>query len=128
MNIGQASRETGVSIKMIRYYEQTGLIPPVARNQAGYRHYSENDLHRLRFIRRARDLGFSIKHIAILLSLWQNHDRENAQVRDIANQHISGLQNRITEMEAMITTLQKLVDECAGQDRPECPILTDLEH
>lgn len=128
MNIGEASKLSGVSAKMIRYYENTGLVPPAARTSAGYRHYSENDVHRLSFIRRARDLGFSVKEISDLLGLWSDRTRHSADVKRIAQSHIDDLQQKITELRGMVDTLQRLVECCAGDERPECPILDGLEH
>lgn len=127
MNIGEAAKATGVSAKMIRYYEEIGLIPPVARTSAGYRAYSESDLHRLNFVRRARDLGFSVKEIGDLLSLWSDRSRHSADVKRIAQAHIGDLQKKIAELREMADSLQTLVDCCAGDDRPDCPILEGLE-
>lgn len=127
MNIGEAARATGVSAKMIRYYEEIGLIPAVARTPAGYRAYSESDLHRLIFVRRARDLGFSVKEIADLLSLWGDRSRHSADVKRIAQAHIEDLRKKIAELREMVDTLQTLVDCCAGDERPDCPILEGLE-
>lgn len=127
MNIGEAARVSGVSAKMIRYYEDIGLIPPAARTDAGYRVYTESDLHRLSFLRRARDLGFSVKEIGGLLSLWSDRSRQSADVKRIAQAHISELQNKIAELRGMVDTLQTLVDCCAGDHRPDCPILESLE-
>ena len=127
MNIGQASKASGVSAKMIRYYEQTGLIPKADRKDSGYRDYSPSDVHMLRFIRRARDLGFSVAEINELLSLWRDKSRQSADVKRIAQAHIAQLQERIENLEQMTATLGTLVDCCAGDDRPDCPILADLE-
>ena len=127
MNIGQASKASGVSAKMIRYYEQTGLIPKAGRTDSGYRDYSPSDVHMLRFIRRARDLGFSVAEINDLLSLWRDKSRQSADVKRIAQAHIAQLQERIENLEQMAATLSTLVDCCAGDDRPDCPILADLE-
>lgn len=127
MNIGQASKESGVSAKMIRYYEQTGLIPPADRRDSGYRDYSTADVHMLRFIRRARDLGFSVAEIDELLSLWRDRSRHSADVKRIAQAHMKELRDRITNLEQMANTLQTLVDCCSGDQRPDCPILADLE-
>lgn len=126
MNIGQAARASGVSAKMIRYYEQTGLIPPADRKASGYRDYSETDVHMLRFIRRARDLGFSVAKIEELLGLWRDRGRQSADVKRIALGHIEELRRRMAEIEAMADTLKTLADCCAGDDRPDCPILADL--
>lgn len=127
MNIGEASRASGVSAKMIRYYEQTGLIPKVNRTESGYRAYSDADIHILRFIRRARDLGFSVAEINDLLGLWRDRSRKSSDVKHVAQQHIADLERRIAELKHMADTLQTLVACCAGDDRPDCPILADLE-
>ena len=127
MNIGQAAQASGVSAKMIRYYEQTGLIPEAHRTSSGYRAYSERDIHVLQFIRRSRDLGFSIAEISELLQLWQDHSRQSADVKRIALLHISDLRKKIKEMEQMATTLEHLASCCSGDHRPDCPILADLE-
>lgn len=127
MNIGEAARASGVSAKMIRYYEDIGLIPPAARTAAGYRAYSENDVHRLTFVRRARDLGFPVREIGDLLSLWSDRSRHSADVKRIATAHIADLQQKIDELRQMADTLQTLVDCCAGDHRPDCPILAGLE-
>lgn len=127
MNIGEAARASGVSAKMIRYYEQTGLIPPADRTASGYRDYSSNDVHMLRFIRRARDLGFSVAEINELLSLWRDRGRQSADVKRIALARIEGLRRKIHEMEQMAATLEHLASCCSGDNRPDCPILADLE-
>jgi len=124
--IGTAARRAGVSPRMVRHYESLGLLAPVARTEAGYRQYSEADIHALRFIRRARDLGFSMPEIATLLGLWQDKQRASASVKQIAQTHIDDLQQRIAAMQAMQRTLQQLVGCCAGDARPDCPILDDL--
>ena len=126
MNIGQASRASGVSVKMIRHYEAIGLMPKMARTSANYRLYGDNDIHTLRFIRRARMLGFSMKDIQELVGLWQNRSRSSAAVKKIAGKHVDALQTRIAEMQAMVRTLDHLVRHCHGDHRPECPILDDL--
>lgn len=127
MNIGQAAEASGVSAKMIRYYEETRLIRPADRSASGYRVYSQEDVHTLRFIRRARDLGFSVKQITLLLSLWQDKNRESAQVKQVALEHISELQTKIEEMQQMIDVLAELAESCHGDHRPNCPILNKLE-
>lgn len=127
MNIGEAARASGVSAKMIRYYEDIGLIPPAARTAAGYRAYSESDVHRLTFVRRARDLGFPVREIGDLLSLWSDRSRHSADVKRIATAHIADLHQKIDELRQMADTLQTLVDCCAGDHRPDCPILAGLE-
>ncbi|MBW7922002.1 MAG: Cu(I)-responsive transcriptional regulator [Rubellimicrobium sp.] len=126
MNIGEAARETGVSVKMIRYYEERGLIPAPARTAAGYRVYGARDVQTLRFVRRARDLGFSMAEIEGLLALWQDRARASADVKAIALAHVADLERRIEEMRAMAATLSHLAQHCHGDDRPDCPILDDL--
>jgi MerR family copper efflux transcriptional regulator len=126
MNIGQASAATGVSAKMIRHYESLGLLPEVARTDSGYRQYDERTLHSLRFIRRARDLGFGLDEIEQLLALWANRQRASAEVKALAARHAADLGQRIQRMQAMQRTLQQLVHECHGDGRPDCPILDDL--
>lgn len=128
MNIGEASKASGVSAKMIRYYEDTGLIPAAARTESGYRAYGRSDVHRLGFIRRARDLGFSVAEISELLSLWSDRSRQSADVKRVAKAHIAELEDRIASLREMADTLQELVDCCAGDERPDCPILANLEH
>jgi len=126
MNIGQAAKFSGVSAKMIRYYEQIGLIPKAIRSAAGYRHYGLPDAHSLRFICRARDLGFSVEQISDLLALWCDRDRASADVKAMALSHVAGLKAKIAELQAMAQTLEHLAHHCHGNDRPDCPILADL--
>jgi Cu(I)-responsive transcriptional regulator len=126
LNIGQAATHSGVSAKMIRHYESLGLLPAVHRTDAGYRQYGEKEVHTLRFIRRARALGFSMIEIAELLKLWQNKRRASADVKRIALAHVADLERRIAEMEAMKQTLGHLAHCCQGNSRPDCPILTEL--
>ena len=126
MNIGQAAAASGVSAKMIRHYEQVGLFPEPARTDAGYRQYSEQDLHTLRFIRHARDLGFSILQIGELVGLWQNRRRPSRQVKALAQAHIKELEQKAQELLAMKSTLEHLVHCCHGDERPDCPILEEL--
>lgn len=126
MNIGQAARASGVSAKMIRHYEETGLIPRARRSAAGYRTYGEADLHILRFVRQARRLGFSTAQIADLLSLWRNQRRSSARVKALAQAHIATLDERIRELEAMKSVLAELAAHCHGDDRPDCPTLDAL--
>lgn len=126
MNIGRASQESGVSAKMIRHYEAIGLLACARRTDGGYRIYDANDIHTLRFIRRARDLGFSMKQIDRLLGLWRNRRRASGDVRRIAQQHITDLDTKIENLQAMRRTLQGLVQHCHGDHRPDCPILDDL--
>lgn len=125
-NIGEAAALSGVSAKMIRHYESIGLIPEAARTFAGYRLYSDADVHRLRFVKRARNLGFSMKQIEVLLSLWSDRSRASADVKRLANEHAAELAERIAEMQAMQRTLEDLARRCHGDGRPECPILDDL--
>lgn len=127
MNIGEAAKASGVTAKMIRYYEETGLIPAAERTASGYRAYSTKDVHRLQFIRRARDLGFSVSEINELLALWHDHSRHSSDVKRLAQAHIDVLQEKITSLQQMAGTLQTLVNCCAGDDRPDCPILVALE-
>ena len=126
VTIGEAARATGVSAKMIRYYEETGLLGPAERTRSGYRLYGGADLHALRFVRRARDLGFSMREIAELLGLWQDRSRASAAVKSVALGHVGDLRRRIAELEAMARTLEHLAERCGGDERPDCPILNDL--
>jgi len=126
MNIGEAARQSGVSAKMIRHYETLGLLHKIARTGAGYRQYDDAEVHTLRFIRRARDLGFGIKEIETLLGLWHNRRRASSEVKRIAHAHAADLQRRIDEMQAIKRTLEHLAHCCHGDERPECPILDDL--
>ena len=124
--IGVAARRAGISARMVRHYESLGLINGVARTDSGYRQYTEADVHALHFIRRSRDLGFSMEEIAELLGLWHDRSRASSQVKRIAQQHIDDLSERIAQMQAMQRSLQTLVSCCQGNDRPDCPILDDL--
>jgi MerR family copper efflux transcriptional regulator len=126
MNIGEAARATGISAKMIRYYEEIGLIGRADRSPANYRSFDPRDVNELRFVKRARSLGFSVKEIGRLLSLWRDRQRPSREVKAIAERHVADLEARIAEMRAMADTLRDLSRCCAGDDRPECPILTDL--
>lgn len=126
LDIGRASKASGVSVKMIRHYEAIGLLKNVARTFANYRVYSDADVHTLRFVKRARTLGFSIEDIRALLSLWQNRSRSSAAVKKIAGGHMGVLKKRIAEMQAMVATLSHLTHNCHGDQRPDCPILEDL--
>jgi Cu(I)-responsive transcriptional regulator len=127
MNIGEAAQASGVSAKMLRHYEEIGLIPRAKRTLAGYRMYSPGDVHTLRFIRQARNLGFSIGQIGKLLALWQDRRRPSRKVKELAHAHIQELEERIREMQDMKRTLETLVKHCHGDDRPDCPILEGLE-
>lgn len=125
-NIGEAALATGVSAKMIRHYEAAGLIPAAGRSASGYRLYGEQDLHRLRFVRHARDLGFSSRQIAELLGLWQDKNRPSSKVKQVAEQHIDVLERKIRAMHAMKAQLQQLAEACHGDKLPDCPILDRL--
>jgi MerR family copper efflux transcriptional regulator len=126
MNIGQAARASGVSARMIRHYEGVGLLSAAARSGAGYRQYSDRDVHTLRFIRQSRELGFSIEQIRELLALWQNRRRPSRQVKALAQAHLQELEQKLRELQAMKASLEHLVSCCSGDDRPECPILDGL--
>ncbi len=127
MNIGEAAKASGVSAKMIRYYEQTGLIPEAGRTASGYRTYTTTEVQMLRFVRRARDLGFTVERIAELLALWRDRSRQSADVKQLALSQVEGLRRKIREMEDMVATLEHLAHGCNGDHRPDCPILADLE-
>jgi len=126
VSIGHAAALSGISAKMVRHYESLGLLPRVARTDSGYRQYGEADVHTLRFIKRARDLGFAMAEIAELVTLWQNRRRTSANVKRIAQKHMAELAVRIDAMQAMQRTLQRLLHHCHGDERPDCPILDDL--
>ena len=126
MNIGHAAQASGVSAKMIRHYESIGLVPAIARNDAGYRQYGDADVHTLRFVRHARDLGFSLHEIAELVGLWRNRRRSSREVKALAQTHIDDLERRAQELLAMKATLEHLVRGCRGDERPDCPIIDTL--
>lgn len=126
MNIGEAAKASGVSAKMIRYYESIGLIPAAGRTGSGYRVYTATEVQLLRFIRRSRDLGFPVEKIGELLALWRDRTRHSADVKRLATEQIDGLERKVREMQAMIDTLRHLADACCGDHRPDCPILADL--
>ena len=126
MNIGEAARASGVSAKMIRHYESVGLFPEAARTDAGYRQYADREINTLRFIRRSRDLGFSIEQIRELLGLWQDRKRPSRQVKALALAHVRELDEKLREIQAMKATLEHLAHCCHGDDRPHCPIIDTL--
>lgn len=126
MNIGEASKASGVSQRMIRHYEKTGLIPPALRRDSGYRDYSAADVHRLRFIANARDLGFSSEEIMTLLALWSDRERASSEVKAMALAHADELERKARALEGMRRTLLELADRCHGDNRPECPIIDGL--
>jgi Cu(I)-responsive transcriptional regulator len=126
VDIGAAARASGVSARMIRHYEEIGLVPPAGRTAAGYRVYAAADVHRLRFVKRARDLGFGMAEIAKLLALWNDRHRKSSEVKRMAMRHVAGLECKIAELESMRKTLIELAHHCHGNGRPECPILEDL--
>jgi len=126
MRIGEAAEASGVSAKMIRHYEAVGLLPPAARRESGYRDYGDADVHALRFIRRARDLGFSLTEIGGLLALWGDRHRASAEVKRLALAHVEALEAKARDLSAMAATLRHLAAHCHGDDRPDCPILEEL--
>lgn len=126
MQIGEAAKASGVSAKMIRHYEAIGLIISGARRGNGYRDYDSRDTHELRFIRSARDLGFSLDEIQTLLDLWRDKNRNSRDVHDLAARHLADIDRRIIELQAMANTLRDLLAACHGDERPDCPILSGL--
>lgn len=126
MNIGEAAAASGVSAKMIRYYESIGLIAPPSRTGSGYRVYAGDDIHTLRFVKRARTLGFSVEETRELLALWRDKSRASADVKAFALKHVSELETKIAELQGMAQTLRHLARHCHGDHRPDCPILEDL--
>lgn len=127
MNIGEAAKISGVNAKLIRHYESIGIIPKASRSEAGYRTYSEAEVHVMSFVRRARTLGFSMKEIKKLVSLWRNKSRASQDVKDLALGHIQAMEEKISELQEMVKTLKHLAKNCRGDHRPDCPILSDLE-
>ncbi len=126
MNIGAAAKAAGISVKIIRHYESEGILPKAKRTDSGYRVYEENDVHIFRFVKKARELGFSLPEVKRLLGLWRNKARKSEEVKNIANKHIAILDQKIQELEAMKSALQQLARHCHGDHRPECPILDEL--
>lgn len=126
MNIGQAATRGGVSAKMIRHYESIGLLTPAKRTASGYRMYNDKDVHTLRFIKQARNLGFSIEIIKDLVGLWQNQRRNSRRVKELAHSHLREVNERIVELQEIKGALEDLVRHCHGDDRPDCPILDRL--
>lgn len=127
MNIGQLAKSSGVSAKLIRHYESIGLIPRAARSHSGYRVYRESDIQFLRFIKRARSFGFSMKEIKKLIGLWRNKSRASKDVRGLAQAHIDDLETKILELQEMVSALKSLAKNCHGDGRPDCPILEKLQ-
>ena len=127
MNIGQAAKQSGISAKMIRYYEDIGLLPASKRTDAGYRMYSEEDIKTLKFIQHSRELGFSTEQMKELMSLWRNEGRQSAEVKELTQKHIDALNKKIADLQAMVSALQQSVDCCAGNQQAECEILNQIE-
>ncbi len=127
MNIGQVAEASGVSAKMIRHYEEIGVIPKISRTLSGYRQYSETDVHLLRFVRQARDLGFSMEQIKTLVGLWRNKRRKSSEVKKLALEHVESLETKIQQLTEMSKTLKHLAHCCHGDERPECPILDKMD-
>jgi MerR family gold-responsive transcriptional activator of gol and ges genes len=126
MNIGQAAKISGVNAKLIRHYESINIIPKASRSESGYRTYTENDVHILSFVKRSRMMGFSMKEIKKLVSLWRNKSRASAEVKSMATKHVVELEQKIFELQEMVKTIKHLARNCHGDGRPECPILNDL--
>lgn len=127
MNIGQAAKVSGINAKLIRHYESIGIIPRAIRSEAGYRTYSETDVHILSFVKRSRNLGFSMKEIKKLVGLWRNKNRASSDVKNLAVKHIEEIEMKVLELQAMVKTLKHLAKTCHGDHRPDCPILENLE-
>ena len=126
MQIGDAAEASGISAKMIRYYEEIGLIPPPKRRDSGYRIYEETDVHRLRFVQRARELGFPVERIRELLQLWNDRKRPSREVKRVALEHIADMNEQIRRMRELVGTLKHLAEACEGDSRRHCPILDEL--
>ncbi len=127
MNIGEVATNSQVKPKMIRRYEDMGIIPKAGRSDSGYRQYTENDVHILKFVKRSRELGFTMKDIKQLVSLWRNKNRSSSQVKSIASRHIQELDKKLLKIQTMLSTLNHLVNNCQGDHRPDCPILNELD-
>ncbi len=127
MNIGEVATKSQVKPKMIRRYEDMGIIPKAGRSDSGYRQYTENDVHILKFVKRSRELGFTMKDIKQLVSLWRNKNRSSSQVKSIASRHIQELDKKLLKIQTMLSTLNHLVNNCQGDHRPDCPILNELD-
>lgn len=127
MNIGEVAKASGVNAKLIRHYESIGIIPKAGRSMAGYRVYKTTDVHILTFVKKARSLGFSMKEIKKLVSLWRNKNRASSEVKNLATAHIKQLEQKISELQSMVDTLKHLSRHCHGDNRPDCPILDSLE-
>jgi MerR family gold-responsive transcriptional activator of gol and ges genes len=128
MNIGEAAKASGINAKLIRHYESIGIIPKAARSDAGYRKYSDADVHVLAFVKRARTLGFSMKEIKKLVGLWRNKNRASGEVRSLALKHVDEMEIKILELQEMVKTLKHLARNCHGDHRPDCPIINELAH
>jgi MerR family copper efflux transcriptional regulator len=126
MNIGEAARSSGVPAKTIRYYESIGLIPAASRSESGYRSFGRIDIDTLRFVQRARSLGFSVKDVARLLDLWRDRSRASSDVKALATEHVGEIDRKIAELRSMRDTLQNLAERCHGDHRPDCPILDGI--
>jgi MerR family gold-responsive transcriptional activator of gol and ges genes len=126
MNIGEAAKVSGVNAKLIRHYESIGIIPKASRSDSGYRIYSENDVNILGFVKRARGLGFSMKEIKKLVSLWRNRSRASSDVKSLAQEHVKDMEKKIEDLQAMVKTLKHLARNCHGDHRPDCPIIDGL--
>ena len=126
MNIGEAARASGVPAKTIRYYESIGLIPPASRSESGYRSFAQMDIDTLRFVQRARSLGFSVKDVARLLDLWRDRSRASSAVKTLATEQIGEIDRKIDELRSMRDTLEHLAEQCHGEHRPDCPILDGI--
>lgn len=127
MTISEAAKQAGMSAKRVRHYEEIGVLTRAQRSESGYRLYDENDVHILRFVNRARGLGFSMDEIKRLVGLWKNRRRASREVKKIAKNHLVDLERKIVELQSIASTLRHLAERCNGDDRPECPILQEIE-